>query len=73
MRGDSWQHGWMPATGSPETFGRGGVACQQSFCDPVTGVSFAFLTNGYSATGYANDLWGKNVSIVLLDFAGDLA
>lgn len=73
VRGESWQHGWMPATGSPETFGHGGAPCQQSFCDPVTGVSFAFLTNGYPASGYALDRWGKNLSAVLLDLAGDLA
>jgi CubicO group peptidase (beta-lactamase class C family) len=72
LRGDSWQQGWMPATGSPETFGHGGAPCQQSFCDPVTGLSFAFLTNGYPASGYALDRWGKNLSAVLLDLAGDL-
>jgi CubicO group peptidase (beta-lactamase class C family) len=73
VRGESWQQGWMPATGSPRTFGHGGAPCQQSFCDPVTGVSFAFLTNGYPASGYALDRWGKNLSAVLLDLAGDLA
>lgn len=73
VRGESWQNGWMPATGSPQTFGHGGAPCQQSFCDPVTGVSFAFVTNGYPATGYANDRWGKNLSTVLLDLAGDIA
>ena len=73
VRGESWQQGWMPATGSPETFGHGGAPCQQSFCDPVTGISFAFLTNGYPASGYALDRWGKNLSAVLLDLAGDLA
>lgn len=72
VRGESWQHGWMPATGSPETFGHGGAPCQQSFCDPVTGLSFAFLTNGYPASGYALDRWGKNLSVVLLDLAGDV-
>lgn len=72
VRGESWQQGWMPATGSPETFGHGGAPCQQSFCDPVTGISFAFLTNGYPASGYALDRWGKNLSTVLLDLAGDL-
>jgi CubicO group peptidase (beta-lactamase class C family) len=73
VRGESWQQGWMPATGSPQTFGHGGAPCQQSFCDPLTGVSFAFLTNGYPASGYALDLWGKNLSAVILDLAGDLA
>lgn len=73
VRGESWQQGWMPATGSPQTFGHGGAPCQQSFCDPVTGVSFAFLTNGYPPSGYALDRWGKNLSAVLLDLAGDLA
>jgi CubicO group peptidase (beta-lactamase class C family) len=73
LRGDAWQQGWMPATGSPETFGHGGAPCQQSFCDPATGISFAFLTNGYPASGYALDRCGKNLSVVLLDLAGDLA
>ncbi|QNJ93391.1 beta-lactamase family protein [Mycolicibacterium fluoranthenivorans] len=73
VRGESWQDGWMPATASPETFGHGGAPCQQSFCDPTTGISFAFLTNGYPASGYALDRWGKNLSTVLLDLAGDLA
>lgn len=72
VRGDSWQDGWMPATGSPRTFGHGGAPCQQSFCDPETGLSFAFLTNGYPASGYALDRWGKNLSTVLLDLAGDI-
>lgn len=72
IRGESWQHGWMPATGSPQTFGHGGAALQQSFCDPVTGLSFAFLTNGYPASGYAFDRWGKNLSAVVLDLAGDI-
>jgi CubicO group peptidase (beta-lactamase class C family) len=72
VRGESWQDGWMPATGSPQTFGHGGAPLQQSFCDPTTGVSFAFLTNGYPASGYALDRWGKNLSVVLLDLAGDV-
>lgn len=72
VRGDSWQDGWMPATGSPRTFGHGGAPLQQSFCDPVTGVSFAFLTNGYPASGYALNRWGKNLSAVVLDLAGDV-
>lgn len=73
VRGESWQQGWMPATGSAQTFGHGGAPCQQSFCDPATGISFAFLTNGYPASGYALDRWGKNLSAVVLDLAGDLA
>jgi CubicO group peptidase (beta-lactamase class C family) len=72
VRGESWQDGWMPATGSPQTFGHGGAPLQQSFCDPTTGVSFAFLTNGYPASGYALDRWGKNLSAVILDLAGDV-
>lgn len=73
VRGETWQQGWMSATASPEAFGQGGAPCQQSFCDPTTGVSFAFLTNGYPASGYALDRWGKNLSAVILDLAGDLA
>jgi CubicO group peptidase (beta-lactamase class C family) len=37
----------MPSTGSPETFGHAGAAYQTGFCDPVSGVSFAMLSNGY--------------------------
>jgi len=73
LRGDAWQHGLMPATGSPDSFGHDGAPCQQSFCDPVTGTSFAFLTNGYPASGYALVRWGKNLSVVLLDMEGELA
>ncbi|WP_322778389.1 serine hydrolase domain-containing protein [Frankia sp. Cas4] len=43
---------YLPATGSAETFGHGGAPCQVSFMDPVSQVSFAFLTNGYPLSGY---------------------
>ena len=72
VRGDSWQQGWVPATGSPSTFGHGGAALQQTFCDPATGLSFAFLTNGYPSSGYALDRWGKNLSELILTQAGAL-
>ena len=57
---------------SPSTFGHGGAALQQAFCDPETGLSFAFLTNGYPASGYALDRWGKNLSELVLTQAGAL-
>ena len=42
---------WLPSTGSPRTFGNGGAPCQLGYMDPDTGVSFAFLTNGYPMAG----------------------
>ncbi|MDO8390331.1 MAG: serine hydrolase domain-containing protein [Actinomycetota bacterium] len=63
---------WMPRTASPATFGSGGAPCQMGFIDPVSGVSFAFLTNGYPLSGYDYSPAGRNRLITIGDLAGDL-
>jgi CubicO group peptidase (beta-lactamase class C family) len=63
---------WMPRTASPTTFGSGGAPCQMGFIDPDSGVSFAFLTNGYPMSGYDYTPKGRNRLIVIGDLAGDL-
>ena len=42
----------LPSAGSPATFGNTGAAYQIGFMDPVSGVSFALLSNGYPLAGY---------------------
>ncbi len=42
----------LPSTGSQATFGNTGAAYQIGFMDPVSGVSFALLSNGYPLSGY---------------------
>jgi CubicO group peptidase (beta-lactamase class C family) len=64
---------WTPRTGSPETFGNGGAPCQLGFCDPETGVSFSFLTNGYPPSGYDYSRRGTNRIINLANLGNDLA
>ena len=49
---DGLSNGFLPTATGPRTFGHGGAACQIGFGDPDTGLSFAFLTNGYPSTGY---------------------
>lgn len=63
---------WTPRTGSPATFGNGGAPCQLAFCDPATGVSFAFLTNGYPPTGYDMTPIGRNRIVNLANLGNDL-
>ena len=66
-------HGdWLPSTGSPRTFGNGGAPCQLGFMDPETGVSFAFLTNGYPMSGYDYSRLGTNRTINLANLGNDL-
>ncbi|HEX7168177.1 MAG TPA: serine hydrolase domain-containing protein [Acidimicrobiales bacterium] len=53
VRGDdepyaSLRHHFGPST-SPRAFGHDGAGGQIAWADPATGVSFAFLTNGYDA------------------------
>jgi CubicO group peptidase (beta-lactamase class C family) len=71
--GDDAGGSWMPHTGSPATFGHGGAPSQLSFYDPSTGLSFAFLHNGYPVAGYDNTQAGKNLIFIVGDLAGDLA
>jgi CubicO group peptidase (beta-lactamase class C family) len=49
-----------PPTASPATFGHGGAPTQMSWCDPESGVSFAFVTNGYPVAGYDRTRAGLN-------------
>jgi CubicO group peptidase (beta-lactamase class C family) len=63
---------WMPSTASPATFGNGGAPCQIAFIDPETGVSFAFLTNGYPLSGYDYSRRGVNRLLNIGNLAGDL-
>jgi CubicO group peptidase (beta-lactamase class C family) len=63
---------WLPSTGSPRTFGNGGAPCQFGYMDPETGVSFAFLTNGYPMAGYDYSRLGTNRTINLANLGNDL-
>ncbi|WP_308015216.1 serine hydrolase domain-containing protein [Nocardia coffeae] len=71
VRGDN-PDGWMPATGSPETFGHAGSAYQIGFCDPVSGISFCVLSNGYPQTGYDLTPRGAAMLINWSNLAADL-
>lgn len=61
VRGEN-PDGWIPATGSPETFGHGGSAYQIGFCDPRSGLSFCVLSNGYPQKGY--DLTSRGAATI---------
>ena len=61
-----------PRTGSAATFGHSGAPCQLGYMDPETGVSFAFLTNGYPLAGYDRSLQGINRQIILGGLGNDL-
>ncbi len=63
---------WTPRTGSPATFGNGGAPCQLGFVDPDTGVSFAFLTNGYPLAGYDYSSLGRNRTVNISNLGNDL-
>ncbi len=63
---------WLPSTGSPRTFGNGGAPCQLGYMDPETGVSFAFLTNGYPMAGYDYTRLGRSRTINLANLGNDL-
>jgi CubicO group peptidase (beta-lactamase class C family) len=63
---------WMPATGSPATFGHGGAPCQIGFCDPDSGLSFAVLTNGYPRAGYDHSRRGLAMQTNWANLAADL-
>jgi CubicO group peptidase (beta-lactamase class C family) len=49
-----------PATASPAAFGHGGASTQMCWCDPESGISFAFVTNGYPIAGYDRTRAGLN-------------
>jgi CubicO group peptidase (beta-lactamase class C family) len=63
---------WMPSTGSASTFGNGGAPCQMGYIDPVTGTSFAFLTNGYPVAGYDYSPAGINRITNIANLGNDL-
>jgi CubicO group peptidase (beta-lactamase class C family) len=62
----------VPATGSPRTFGHMGSPCSLGFTDPDSGLSFAFLTNGYPAAGYDYSLPGQRRVQTIGDLAFDV-
>jgi CubicO group peptidase (beta-lactamase class C family) len=68
---DGLSRGFLPTACSPETFGHGGAPCQIGFADPETGLSFAFLTNGYPASGYEQSRIGLNRIINIANLAAD--
>ncbi|MFE5705395.1 serine hydrolase domain-containing protein [Rhodococcus koreensis] len=63
---------WMPATGSPSTWGHGGAAYQLGFHDPETDISFAMLCNGYPPAGYDYTRRGTSFITTVGSLAGDL-
>jgi CubicO group peptidase (beta-lactamase class C family) len=60
-----------PPTASAAAFGHGGAPTQMSWCDPQSGVSFAFVTNGYPVAGYDRTRAGLNRIAVLGAMAFD--
>jgi CubicO group peptidase (beta-lactamase class C family) len=70
VRGDLGRPG-LPASSSPAAFGHLGASSQFCFMDPETGLSFAFLTNGYPATGYDSTARGQNRMSVIGELAAD--
>ncbi|HEV8064886.1 MAG TPA: serine hydrolase domain-containing protein [Acidimicrobiales bacterium] len=67
------EHGAMvPATGSARTFGHMGSPCSLGFTDPDSGLSFAFLTNGYPAAGYDYSPEGQRRVQTIGDLAFDV-
>ncbi|MEE2060088.1 serine hydrolase domain-containing protein [Rhodococcus artemisiae] len=68
---DGIQRAFLPVTGSPSTFGHGGAPSQVAFADPETGLSFAFLTNGYPDTGYEQTRAGLNRILNIGNLAAD--
>jgi CubicO group peptidase (beta-lactamase class C family) len=68
---DGLSRGFLPTATGPATFGHGGAPCQIGFADPQTGLSFAFLTNGYPSTGYEQSRVGLNRIINVANLAAD--
>jgi CubicO group peptidase (beta-lactamase class C family) len=69
---DGLSRGFLPTTGSPSLWGNGGAPCQVGFLDPETGLSFAWLTNGYPPSGYEQTRAGKNRISHIANLAADL-
>lgn len=68
---DGTSRSFLPTATGPRTFGHGGAPCQIGFGDPETGLSFAFLTNGYPSTGYEQSRRGVNRIINIANLAAD--
>lgn len=68
---DGTSRAFLPTATGPRTFGHGGAACQIGFADPDTGLSFAFLTNGYPSSGYEQSRRGLNRIINIANLAAD--
>ena len=68
---DGLSRAFLPTATGRRTFGHGGAPCQIGFADPDTGLSFAFLTNGYPATGYEQSRLGLNRIINIANLAAD--
>ncbi|CAM3126139.1 serine hydrolase [Mycobacterium colombiense] len=68
---DGTARAFLPTATGPQTFGHGGAPCQIGFADPATGLSFAFLTNGYPTTGYEQSRRGLNRIINIANLAAD--
>ncbi|BBZ14941.1 serine hydrolase domain-containing protein [Mycobacterium branderi] len=68
---DGTSRAFLPTATGPQTFGHGGAPCQIGFADPETGLSFAFLTNGYPTTGYERSRRGLNRIINIANLAAD--
>ena len=62
----------LPSTGSPATFGNTGAAYQIGFMDPVSGLSFALLSNGYPLSGYDLSLRATSMLAQIADLAAGL-
>jgi CubicO group peptidase (beta-lactamase class C family) len=56
-------------TNSPDSFGHPGFGGQLAWADPVSGISFAYLTNGFDR----NDLREGRRSVALASLAGSCA
>ncbi len=64
--------GNLPSTGSPALYGNSGSAYQLAFMDPETGLSFAWLCNGYPLTGYDLSRRGTSLLTNVANLAADL-
>lgn len=69
---DGLSRGFLPTTGSDRLWGNGGAPSQVGFVDPETGLSFAWLTNGYPASGYESTRHGNNRILNIANLAADL-
>jgi CubicO group peptidase (beta-lactamase class C family) len=62
----------LPSVASEATFGNSGAAYQTAFVDPVTGLSFAMLSNGYPTSGYDYSPRGRALMTNIVNLAADL-